>query len=710
MDILQGSYNNDAPLIDPNDDEFGYKELAKKIADGISAYKNPQGFVIAINGEWGSGKTSLINFITSYLSKNNLVIIKFNPWYFSDREDLTRQFFRQFGIKLSKTVKYAATFTKILGGFVTELGNVKESYDGLMDAFQGSFDPDMKDIHTLKEELSDFLKKQQKSLIIIDDIDRLSSDEIKELFLVIKGLADFPNVIYLLSFDKAVVSRMLNDVQNAPGEKYLSKIIQTEFMLPPINPLHLENYFYKKIGNAMGLQESELFDKKMFHKFWNETLYYIISTPRDICRLSNSLALLYPSLHEEVNPLDFILLEIIRLFLPDLFDFIVKNRNLLIGYPDPESFKSPEFNHNWFTFYKEDPHKHQSTKLLTYFLFPRSDPEKTDISLNRIVEKKKLRIFCPDHFPLYFGMQFPDYRIDEREVKDILNSSSDEELLQKINEIISKPIFGYDQFDYFVQKINELVYESIIPEKASIIVSALFKVADPYIQKRLSEYPHQSPYEILHIEYLVCALVSNIDSTLRKETLKSAIETGKSLYQSVDIVHLLLIEKNNCEIVKLQINENPLLSSDDIIELKQSILQILRMKSNNLSFFSIPNIHFVLLIWYDWEEKKQICKDWAHRIIEYPGGVLFLIRSFCSIRHSWDSVQGGSAEYYYDLSDMEKFIDPVLIQEKYQDTRSDNQKVFPDDEVSKIATELFLEALSSEERKSKMWRVSQFQR
>lgn len=128
MDILVGSYNNDAPLIDPGDDEFGYKELAKKIAEGISAYKNPQGFVIAISGEWGSGKTSLINFIISYLSKNKKnkpIIIRFNPWYFSDREDLTRQFFRQFGMKLSKTVKKTAKFTKVLGGFVAELGNVK---------------------------------------------------------------------------------------------------------------------------------------------------------------------------------------------------------------------------------------------------------------------------------------------------------------------------------------------------------------------------------------------------------------------------------------------------------------------------------------------------------------------------------------------------------------------------------------------------------
>lgn len=580
-----------------------------------------------------------------------------------------------------------------------------------MDAVQGSFDPDMKDIHTLKEELSDFLKKQQKILIIIDDIDRLSSDEIKELFLVIKGLADFPNVIYLLSYDKAVVSRMLDEVQKAPGEKYLSKIIQTEFTLPPINPLHLESYFFKKIGNAMGLKESELFDRKMFHKFWNETLCYIISTPRDICRLANSLALLYPSLHEEVNPTDFILLEIIRLFLPELYIFIVKNRDIFVGYPEREMFRESQFKkEDWFSFYNEDTRKHESAKELTYYLFPRSDPKKSAESIDRIAENKKLRIFAPDHFPAYFGMQFPDYRIDEREVKDILNSSSDEELLQKFDAIILKKIIGFEQFDYIIQKISEFAYEPIPPEKASIIISALFKIADPYIQRRLSEEPHRSPYEILNIEFLVSALISNIEPTSRKEILKSAIENGKSLYQSVDIVNLLLSDKNNREVVKLRINEKNLLSSEEVIELKESVLQLLRIKSEDPSFFSIPSIHFVLSRWYDLEEDKEICKNWAQNINDSPNGPLYLIRSFCSVRHSWNDVQGHLAEYYYDLSDLEKFIDPITIQEKYLAIKSDIYPVIENGEVLKISTELFLEALSSVERKSKQWRVNQFRR
>ena len=87
-------------------------------------------------------------------------------------------------------------------------------------------------------------------------------------------------------------------------------------------------------------------------------------------------------------------------------------------------FRESQFKkEDWFSFYNEDTRKHESAKEITYYLFPRSDPKKSAKSIDRIAENKKLRIFAPDHFPVYFGMQFHDYRIDKREIKDILNSS-----------------------------------------------------------------------------------------------------------------------------------------------------------------------------------------------------------------------------------------------------------------------------------------------
>ena len=54
---------SDAPQTDPQHDAFGYAPFAKRIAAAICTTQSPQGLVMAINGPWGSGKSSLLNFV-----------------------------------------------------------------------------------------------------------------------------------------------------------------------------------------------------------------------------------------------------------------------------------------------------------------------------------------------------------------------------------------------------------------------------------------------------------------------------------------------------------------------------------------------------------------------------------------------------------------------------------------------------------------------
>jgi predicted KAP-like P-loop ATPase len=81
--------------------------------------------------------------------------------------------------------------------------------------------------------ISDRLRKaSSKLLVIVVDIDRLSGDEVREVFRLIKSVADFPNVTYLLAFDREAVCRMHEPMQGGTGEEYLEKIVQVPFELP----------------------------------------------------------------------------------------------------------------------------------------------------------------------------------------------------------------------------------------------------------------------------------------------------------------------------------------------------------------------------------------------------------------------------------------------------------------------------------------------
>jgi len=58
----------DKPLVDPKDDLFGYSSFAGNLADMIKKMAPTEGFIVGIYGPWGSGKTTLANFITYYYS------------------------------------------------------------------------------------------------------------------------------------------------------------------------------------------------------------------------------------------------------------------------------------------------------------------------------------------------------------------------------------------------------------------------------------------------------------------------------------------------------------------------------------------------------------------------------------------------------------------------------------------------------------------
>src|SRR5260221_3317385 len=91
---------SDLPQVDPAHDAYGYADFARRIAEAVWRTPAPQGLVMGITGAWGSGKTSMLNFVRHYLhalpEKHRPVLIDFNPWWISDRTHLANQFLAQF--------------------------------------------------------------------------------------------------------------------------------------------------------------------------------------------------------------------------------------------------------------------------------------------------------------------------------------------------------------------------------------------------------------------------------------------------------------------------------------------------------------------------------------------------------------------------------------------------------------------------------------
>ena len=89
---------------------------------------------------------------------------------------------------------------------VSFIGKIAKALKDVGKATEKAGEKSSKNLSAVKSELNILLRDiDTKIIIVIDDIDRLNNTEIRQIFQLVKSLADFPHTIYLLSFDKNVI-------------------------------------------------------------------------------------------------------------------------------------------------------------------------------------------------------------------------------------------------------------------------------------------------------------------------------------------------------------------------------------------------------------------------------------------------------------------------------------------------------------------------
>lgn len=320
--------NNDKAKTNTTEDILEFGKLYESISTYLSNYNDKDTLTISIEGEWGSGKTSMSNFIIEEIQKKSkMSIMKFSPWMITDLNKLIEYFFSE----LMKTILYSNKkakkdeliddFKKFVS-FITPdkltLGVAEYSFDKFFKNEESLFE--------IKEKIANYVSSlDSKILIVVDDIDRLTDSETEIFFRLIKGIADFDNLIYLLLFDKVLVSDSLKKFKNEDGEKYLDKIIQYSISIPKISTTTLKKEFISEISE---LYEPELNNIKWL-KFLNVFNKYIKNL-RDVKRLSNSLKIEYSLVKDNVNFIDFMVITLIKNQNNKFFNFIKNNKYLFL--------------------------------------------------------------------------------------------------------------------------------------------------------------------------------------------------------------------------------------------------------------------------------------------------------------------------------------------------------------------------------------------
>ncbi|MFA1412873.1 P-loop NTPase fold protein, partial [Haemophilus influenzae] len=233
---------SDNPIRNSESDLLDRNRNAELFAKHLFSLNYKDGLVVSVCGEWGSGKTSYINLMRNELT-NNSIVIDFNPWMFSDTNNLVQLFFSEISEQLSNYSDNSDLKEKI-----SDFGEVVSSImfipfmDVLGKALKFLF-KNKKSFQVKRNELIEALEKADRPItVILDDIDRLSADELQSILKLVRLVGSFPNIIYILSFDKGRVVKTLNS-NNIDGQAYLEKIIQVPFDIPKVS----ENLLFEQL-------------------------------------------------------------------------------------------------------------------------------------------------------------------------------------------------------------------------------------------------------------------------------------------------------------------------------------------------------------------------------------------------------------------------------------------------------------------------------
>ncbi len=318
----------DRPIESLFEDCLGRRPFAEALADEILGAPLSGGYVMGLTGTWGSGKTSILNMTIEALGDRALVL-EFNPWLFSGTEALVASYFAEIskqldrsGTKFKGIAKRLSSYGRMLSPFAAMIGagGAVDAVTGLLN--QLSSQPSVVD---QRIEICEELTKLDRPLVVVlDDVDRLRSEEVLDIVRLVRLVGDFPNTLYLLAFDRPRIEECLGDGDPERGRAYLEKIVQVTYDVPAARVPDVTSLLLKGLTAIVDGIATAPLDKVDWQNIFTFIIRPLVQTPRQVRRYLLSLPMTLRLVGDEVALADMLGLEAIRILRPEMFEAIVK--------------------------------------------------------------------------------------------------------------------------------------------------------------------------------------------------------------------------------------------------------------------------------------------------------------------------------------------------------------------------------------------------
>jgi predicted KAP-like P-loop ATPase len=543
----------DSPITKQKDDKLGRASFAKALAKAVLDFDGEDSFVVGIHGKWGTGKSSVLNLLVEELAVlsaarvQSVDVLPFNPWNFSDQNQLVLQFLRQFTAHLRKLESSGTaglkTLLENLDQYATALAPPLDAIPVLkhLNLFAAGIRiatktiAGGKDVDSLFATVSRQLRDmKRKTVVIIDDIDRLTAAEIRQVFQLVKLSARFPYVVYVLAFDRDAVANALSGLGVTSGEEYLEKIVQVSFDLPPISEQTMTLMISEAIEKIVATYPSAHFDNHRYNNLFHSGLRRSLSSLRDLRRFINGLEFGFGMIAKEVNGVDFIGVEALRVFYPKVFDAIRRNKEIVAGHIDVfERDKGADtFRARVDEMFTSAGADIEACKSVVVELFPKLQYAYSKTLHGADFEsqwEKALRVCTTRYFDFYFQLVVPEGEVSAAEIDKTLESTDNQ------NELVPN-LVRYVETNRLRPALETFRtrLKSLHAQRLANVLGALLEIGDR-AKHSGSMIAGQMP-EVLYVSWAIFDVIDLLPRQDRVATLEDRFRATDGVGTAADLI------------------------------------------------------------------------------------------------------------------------------------------------------------------------------
>ena len=704
---------SDAAIRNVNDDKYGYSYIAEGLADSVINVNDIDGLVIGIEGQWGSGKTSLLNLLINNINSrkiSKLHTLKVSPWMGGDTLSIVASLLipvasiineielsqkshinqlSEKGIEavsntgkelfkyIQKTSGAASTFLEIASMAIPGMGIASKIVEGI-----GRL-PSIENGLTIDEEKEKISRKIKelglRFIVMIDDLDRLEPKQAVEVVRLVKSVANFSHFTYVLCYDKKILSHAVEKgLEVKDGSRFLQKIIQVAFTIPLPEVFDLRNdlkgkliELYLKNNNNQDMKNEMLDDFNQIIDKYGEKL----TTPREVKSVSNALEFHYHHISKNIYYPDICFLFLIKTTNPALYDWIenyLRNRSVLVTR---HAHIAEEERKNIGSLLKALlPDERFSSNNSPYYISDiipgisnTKEPERAVFSQVEEDKENKLlaqqRLCSTAHYRFYFAFAAPKNVLSEERIKHLLNLAENDIFKLKIEllKMVSAPsISGRTWFEYIIDRINKGFVSELNKKQIMGLLTFFFDYADE-VYYEFSKRRNLLGMNDLNINEKVNILFHELKKhTEYYEFASKIIIQGKAKNWIVGAYFRECLWDHGIVGNRPSYSENKIFQQDEIIELRQKLIE----KTANTTLDNLLELHFPSAFLYGWADITGYdkAKEWiniACKNDEEMLDVLLILRSTTIGDRIYYPLHKNSITNFFDFQEVEERLKEI---------------------------------------------------